>query len=67
MCHNSLYKNKAYLELLCNVHGHHFPETDIYLLSLYIVHQLNHQNGDHSLLLMHIIITPYKALLLYKL
>jgi hypothetical protein len=24
------------------------PETDIYLLSVVIVHQLHYQNGDHS-------------------
>jgi len=43
------------------------PETDIYLLSVAIIHELNHQNGDHSLWFMHIIITPYKALFLHKL
>jgi hypothetical protein len=43
------------------------PETDIYLLSVVIVHELNHQNGDHSLWFIHVIMTPLKALFLYKL
>jgi len=43
------------------------PETDKYLLSVVIVHELNHQNGDHSLWFIHIIITSNKALFLYKL
>jgi len=43
------------------------PETDKYLLSVVIVHELNHQNGVHSLWFMHIIITPNNALFLYKL
>jgi hypothetical protein len=34
------------------------PETDIYLLSVVIVHELNHQNGDHSLWFIHVIMTP---------
>jgi hypothetical protein len=34
------------------------PETDIYLLSVVIVHELNHQNGDHSVWFIHVIMTP---------